>query len=89
MKFVILYRHEDGRQIEACGDDSHGEVWLIYPHRELLDSVKSMDEAKEKVPEGFVVDDCLFTPPCPKCSEPSSMSLTSGMYLCRECETEF
>ena len=50
---VLHYRHEDGRQIEIAGDASKAEVWLIYPERELLEKVGSMDEGKEKLPEGF------------------------------------
>ena len=89
MKTVLHYRHEDGRQIEISGDTSSAEVWQIYPHRELLKSVKSMDEGKEELPEGFALDERSFTPPCPKCTVPSAMSPISGMYVCRECETEF
>ncbi len=86
---VLHYRHEDGRQIEVSGDGSKAEIWLIYPERELLEKVASMDEGKEKLPEGFELMEAAFTPPCPKCSVPSVMSLDSGMYVCRECSAEF
>ena len=88
-KIVLHYRHEDGRQIEITGDESAAEVWLLYPHRELLDTVESMDHGKEKLPEGFILDKTTFSPPCPKCTQPSPMSLVSGMYTCPECDTEF
>jgi hypothetical protein len=88
-KIVLFYRHEDGRQIELNGDASKAEVWLVYPERELLESVESMDAAKEKLPEGFELDEATFMPPCPKCNEPSAMSTLSGMYVCRECDAEF
>jgi hypothetical protein len=89
MKIVLHYRHDDGRQIEIAGDSSSAEIWQIYPSRELLKSVSSMDEGKKELPDGFALDDASFTPPCPKCTVPSPMSTTSGMYVCRECETEF
>jgi hypothetical protein len=85
----LLYRHADGRLIEVKGDDSRAEVWLLYPHRELLESVPSLEAAKGKLPEGFALDSAVFSPPCPKCDTPSPMSLESGMYLCQECDTAF
>ena len=63
MKIVLHYRHADGRQIEITGDTSAAEIWQIYPTRELLQSVSSMDEGKEELPDGFALDDTSFTPP--------------------------
>ena len=88
-KIVLFYRHEDGRQVELSGDGSKAELWLVYPHRELLESVDSIDAGKEKLPEGFSLDESVFMPPCPKCNEPSAMSPDTGMYVCRECDAEF
>lgn len=85
----VLYRHEDGRLIEVKGDDARAEVWLLYPHRELLKTVPSLEAAKAALPEGFTADAAVFCPPCPKCDTPSPMSLESGMYVCRECDTAF
>ena len=89
MKVVLHYRHTDGRKIEISGNSTKAEVWLIYPARELLSKVGSVDEGKEKLPEGFALEETTFMPPCPKCSEPSPMALDSGMYVCRECSAEF
>lgn len=89
MKIILHYRHEDGRQIEISGDQSAAELWLIYPHRELLKSVDSMDAGKAELPDGFAHDETHFLPPCPKCTEPSPMSLVTGMYTCGECDAEF
>ena len=89
MSTVLHYQHEDGRQIEICGDASRAEVWLIYPERELLEKADSMDKGKGKLPEGFELKSATFSPPCPKCSVPSPMCLESGMYVCRECSAEF
>ena len=89
MSMVLHYRHEDGRQIEIRGDTAKAEVWLIYPERELIEKAGSMDEGKEKLPEGFELMEATFMPPCPKCSVPAAMSLESGMYVCRECSAEF
>ncbi len=85
----LLYRHEDGRLIEISGDAARAEVWLIYPHRELLERVDSLDAGKEKLPEGFALDECTFSPPCPKCGVPATMSIESGMYECRDCDNAF
>lgn len=85
----LLYRHEDGRLIEISGDTSRAEVWLIYPHRELLERVESMEAGKENLPEGFDLEELAFSPPCPKCGKPASMAMDTGMYLCRECDNPF
>lgn len=86
---MLFYRHEDGRMIEIRGEGSRFESWLIYPHRELMAKQKSADEAKAALPEGFVLDKDVFTPPCPKCSEPSPMSPETGMYVCPDCGIGF
>ena len=86
---TLLYRHSDGRVIEISGDDSRAEVWLIYPHRELIERTKSFEAGKEALPEGFDLDEMVFAPPCPKCNQPSPMSLDTGMYVCRECDNSF
>ena len=80
----ILYRHEDGRLIEISGDSSRAEVWLVYPHRELLETVSTMDAGKEKLPEGFQLDTNAFAPPCPRCEKPSPLDIESGMYRCTD-----
>ena len=83
---TLLYRHEDGRLIELKGSGSKTEVWLIYPHRELLEKADSLDAAKEGLPEGFELDANAFAPPCPHCGDPSPLDLESGMYVCRGCD---
>ena len=82
----LLYRHSDGRLIEISGDNSHAEIWLIYPHRELLEGVDTFDAAKATLPEGFELDPCKFAPPCPTCAKPSPMNLETGMYMREDCE---
>jgi hypothetical protein len=93
VRTVLLYRPqnstEDLRTIELSGDSSGAELWLIYPHRELIDKVASLEAGKEALPEGFVLDECAFSPPCPKCGEPSPMAPATGMYECRECNATF
>ena len=89
MKTVLQYRHGDGRVIEVRGDSSGAELWLTYPHRELLQKAASFDAGKEALPEGFALDTNTFLPPCPKCEEPSPMSPDTGMYVCRSCDSAF
>lgn len=88
-KVVLLYRHEDGRVIEVGGDASAAEVWQIYPERVLLKKVDGLDAAKGAMPEGFVLEVGSFSPPCPKCSTSSPMSLRTGMYVCPDCNASF
>ncbi|MBL4850611.1 MAG: hypothetical protein JKY65_34265 [Planctomycetes bacterium] len=82
----LLYRHADGRLIEISGDTSQGEVWQLYPHRELLETTESFDEGKEKLPDGFEQEANSFEPPCPKCEKPSPLCLETGMYLRKDCD---
>lgn len=82
----MLYRHEDGRLIEISGDNAQGEVWLLYPHRELLETAGSFDEGKEKLPEGFELEASTFAPPCPKCEKPSPLCIETGMYVRKDCD---
>ncbi len=90
MKVVLQFRHEDGRVVEVKEvTTTRVEVWQIYPVRELLDKAKTLDAARELVPEGFAPDAIVFSPPCPKCNELSPMTLDTGMYVCRECHTQF
>lgn len=89
MKIVLFYRHEDGRMVEIRGDGSRVETWLVYPHRELISKAGSVDEAKEALGAGYDLDEAIFCPPCPKCSEPSPMSLETGMYVCPDCGVGF
>ena len=88
-KIVLFYRHEDGRMVEIRGEGTRYECWLVYPHRELMGKAKSADEAKANLPEGFALDEDVFTPPCPKCNEASPMSLDTGMYVCPDCGIGF
>lgn len=91
MNVVLLYRHEDGRLIELRSKGSKVELWLLLPHRELLTSKDSVDDAKSALPEGFELDAAAFQPPCPECGKASPMSLVTGMYVCPEedCHSEF
>lgn len=89
MKVVLLYRHEDGRVVEVSGDGSSGEVWQLYPTRELVKKAGSLDAAKEHVPAGFAQSAKVFAPPCPKCSAASPMCTRTGMYVCPECSASF
>lgn len=92
MKVVLFYRHEDGRMIELREiSSSRVEAWQIYPVREQLGKVKSMDEAKDEfITDGFALDDQSFSPPCPKCDHPNApMSLDTGHYTCPECNAIF
>jgi hypothetical protein len=89
VKVVLLYRHEDGRVVEVSGDGSAGEVWQLYPVRELVKKVATLDAAKEHIPAGFKIDHKTFAPPCPKCSAASPMDMRSGMYVCPECSASF
>jgi hypothetical protein len=82
----ILYRHEDGRLIEVSGDGNRAEVWLLYPHRELLETASSLEDGKEKLPEGFSLDSNAFSPPCPKCEKPAPLDIETGMYLVKDCD---
>lgn len=89
MKTTLLYRHTDGRVVEVVGDGAAGEVWQIYPTRELVKKVANLDAAKQLVPEGFALDEKFFCPPCPKCNAKSPMCTRSGMYVCPECSASF
>ena len=88
-KVYLHYRHEDGRLIEISGSGSKAEVWLVYPHRELLKNADSIDEGKKELPEGFELDETAVAPPCPKCNQPSRMAYETGMYTCEDCDAEF
>ena len=50
MKAVERYRHEDGRTVDVCEDKGGAiSLWQIFPVRDQLDSVETIDAAKEKL----------------------------------------